>query len=58
MLKNQLLLRSGLENQRKLVEAFDAAQQFGAVHKINCDRRLFSPREIEETVLDVLWRWL
>ena len=58
MLKNQLLLRSGFENQRKFVEAFDAAQEFGAVDKINRDRRLFSPREIEETVLDVLWRWL
>ena len=58
VLKNQLLLRAGFQNQRKLIKALDAAQQFGAVHKINRDCYLLSPREIEEAVLDVLWCWL
>lgn len=56
MLEDQLLLCARLENQGKLIETLDAAQQFGSVHKINRDRRLFSPGEIEETVLYVLRR--
>jgi len=58
MLKKQLLLRAGFQNYREFIEALDAAQQFGSVHKINRDRSLLSPCEIEEAVLYVLWRWL
>ena len=58
MLEDQLLLRSRFHDQRKLVEALDAAQQLGAIHQINGDRSLLAPREIEESVLNVLWRRL
>jgi hypothetical protein len=56
--ENQLFLRAGLHNQRKLVKALDASQKLGAVHQIDRDRYFFAPREIEESVLNVLWRWL
>ena len=58
MLENQLLLRSRFHDQRKLVEALDAAQQLGAIHQINGNRDLLAPREIEKSVLNVLWRRL
>ena len=58
MLENQLLLRSRFHYQRKLVEALNAAQQLGAIHEINRDRSLLAPREIEKSVLNVLWRRL
>ena len=56
--ENQLLLRACFHDQRKLVKALDAPQQFGTVHQIDRDRYFFPPREIEEAVLNVLWRWL
>ncbi len=55
MLKNQLLLRARFHNQRKLVEALDATQQLGSVDEINRDGSLLAPREIEKSVLNVLW---
>ncbi len=58
MLEDQLLLRSRFHDQRKLVEALDAAQQLGSIHEINCDRSLLATREIEKSVLNVLWRRL
>ena len=58
MLENQLLLRSRFHDQRKLVEALDAAQKLSAIHQINRDRSLLAPREIEKSVLNVLWRRL
>jgi len=58
MLENQLVLRAGFHNQGKPIEALDAAEKFGPVHQINRDRRLFPPREIKETVLNVLQRRL
>lgn len=58
MLENQLLAGAGFHNQGKLIEALDATQKLCPVHKINRDRRLFPPREIKETVLDVLQRRL
>jgi len=32
--ENQLFLCAGFHNQGKLIEAFDAAQEFGAVHQV------------------------
>ena len=58
MLENQLLLRSRFHDQRKLVEALNAAEQLGSIHQINRDRGLLAPREIEKSVLNVLWRRL
>ncbi|MDX6406474.1 MAG: hypothetical protein QOH70_3929 [Blastocatellia bacterium] len=58
MFENQLLLRARFHNQRKLVKALNSPQQFRAVDQIDRDRDLFPPREIEETVLNILWRWL
>ena len=55
MLENQLLLRAGFQQQRKLVEALDTAEQLGAVDEIDRDGRLLAPREIQKTILDVLW---
>ncbi len=58
MLENQLFLRAGFQKQRELVEALNAAKQFRAIDKINCDGGFLSPREIKKTILNVLWRWL
>ena len=58
MLENQLLLRSRFHDQRKLVEALNAAEQLGSIHQINRDRSLLPPREIEKSVLNILWRRL
>ena len=55
VLENQLILRAGFEQQRKLVEALDAPQQLRAVDQINRDRRLLAARKIQKTILDVLW---
>ena len=58
MLENQLLLCSRFEQQRKLVETLDSAEQLGAIHKINGYGRLLAPCEIQKTILYVLWRLL
>ena len=55
VLENQLILRAGFQQQRKLVEALDAAEQLCAIHKINRHRGLLSPGEIQKTILNVLW---
>jgi len=55
VLEDQLIVGAGFQNQRELVKALDPAQQFGAVDQINCDRRFLATREIEKTILDVLW---
>ena len=58
MLEDQLFLRTRFHDQRKLVEALNAAQELGAIHQINRDRSLLAPREIEKSVLNILWRRL
>lgn len=55
VLENQLFLRSGFHNQGKLVEAFDAAQQLRSIHQIESYGSLLAPREIEKSILNVLW---
>lgn len=52
--ENQLILRSGFQNQREFVKALDSAQQLRAVHQINRHGRLFTPGEIQKTILNVL----
>ena len=52
--ENQLILRVCFQDQRKLVKALDAAQEFGAIHQVDRDLNFFPPREIEEAVLNVL----
>ena len=58
MLEDQLLLRARFHDQRKLVEALNAAQELGAIHQVNRDRSFLAPREIEKSILNVLWRRL
>jgi hypothetical protein len=53
--ENQLILRAGLEQQREFVETFNAAQQLGAIDKINCYSSLLAPRQIQKTILNILW---
>lgn len=55
MLENQLIVRAGFQEQRKLVKAFYPAKQLGAIDQIDCDRRFLSPGEIEKAILNVLW---
>jgi len=55
MLEDQLIVGSGFQNQREFVKALDPAQQLGAVDQIDCYRRFLATREIEKTILDVLW---
>ena len=38
MFEDELLLLSGFQNNRILVEATDAARQFDAADEINCDQ--------------------
>ena len=52
--ENQLIVRVCFQDQRKLVKALDAAQEFGAIHQVDRDLNFFPPREIEEAVLNVL----
>ena len=55
VLEDQLLLRAGFKQQRKLVETLNASQQLGAVDEINRQRRLLAAREIQKTILNILW---
>ena len=55
MFENQLILRAGFQQQRKLIEALDATQQFRAVDEIDCHSGLLAAREIQKTILNVLW---
>ena len=58
MFEDQDLGAADIEEHGKFVKALDASQEFRAVHQVDRDRDLFPAREIEETVLNVLWRWL
>ena len=58
VLENQLLLRGGLHDQRKLIKALNAAQELRAIHQIDGHRDLFPAGEIEKAVLNILWRLL
>jgi hypothetical protein len=53
--ENQLVLRAGLQQQREFVEALNAAQQLGAIDEVNCYGSLLAPRQIQKTILDILW---
>jgi len=55
VLEDQLIVGAGFQNQREFVEALYPAQQLGAVDQINCHRRFLATREIEKTILDILW---
>ena len=55
MLEDQLIVGAGFENQREFVKALYPAHQLGAVNQVNCDRCFLATREIEKTILDVLW---
>ena len=58
VLEDQLILRARFEQQRKLVEALNSAQQLRAVDEINRHRGFLAARKIQKTILDVLWRLL
>ena len=55
MFENKLILRAGFQQQRKLVEALDATQQFRAVDQIDRHGGFLAAREIQKTILNVLW---
>ena len=57
MLENQLLLVTGFEHKRILVETLDPTGKFDTAQEVDGDQSLFLARIIEKTVLDVL-RWL
>ena len=52
--EDQLFLRSGFKQNRKLVKASDPARQFSAIQKINNHGSLFSADSIEKCVLNIL----
>ena len=54
MLKDQLLLGAGFQNQRELVEALDATQQLRAIDEVDGYGELLAAREIEKSILDIL----
>lgn len=58
VLKNELVLRAGLEQQREFVKALDASQQLRAVHEVNCHGGFLSAGEVQKTILNVLWYYL
>lgn len=58
VLKNQLLVGTGFEQDRKLVETANAAGQLGAVNQENNDRGSFAAQVIEKPILNVLRRRL
>ena len=55
MLEDQLIVGAGFQNQGKFVKALYPAQKLRAVNQINCYGRFLATREIEKTILDVLW---
>ena len=55
MFENQLIVGAGFQNQREFIKALNPAQQLGAVDQINRYRRFLATREIEKTILNVLW---
>ena len=57
MLENQLLLVTGFEHKRILVEALDSAGEFDTAQEIDRNQSLFLARIVQKAVLDVL-RWL
>ena len=56
MFENQLLLRTRFYNHGELVEALYSPQELGAVDQVDGHGGLLSAREIEKSVLNVLWR--
>ena len=58
MFEDQLLLRSGLKQDGKLVEAADAAGKLGAVYQIDYYSGFFPADRVEKRILNVLWSCL
>ena len=57
MFENQLILRSGFQQNGKLVETSNAAGKLRAVHEIDHHRRLFTANRVKKRVLNILRRW-
>jgi hypothetical protein len=53
--EDQLFLRTGFEQDRKLVEASDSARQFRAIQQVNDYGRLLTSHRVEKGVLNILW---
>src|SRR5262249_20078907 len=58
MFKDQLFLGAAFQEKRKLVKAFDPADQFRDVNKVNCHGSFLAPGQIKKTILDILRCWL
>ena len=54
VLKDELFLRSGFKEYRKLIETSNTARQFRAVEKIDDHRGLLSAHRVEKSVLNIL----
>jgi len=52
--EDQLFLRPGLEQDRKLIETPDTARQLGAIQEVNDHRSLLTAHRVEKGVLNVL----
>ena len=52
--ENELFLRAGFEQDRKLIETPDAPGEFGAVQKIDHHRRFLATYSVEKGVLNIL----
>ena len=55
MLEDQLLLRSGFQEDGKLVETSNPSSQLCTIQQIDYDRSLLTSDRIEESVLYILW---
>ena len=53
--EDQLFLRSGLEQDGKLIKTSDAAGQLGPVEEVHDHRCLLTANRVEKSVLNVLW---
>lgn len=54
MLKDELILVVGLEDNGVFVKAFDAPGQFCSTHQVNCGCKFVLSKVVEKHVLDVM----
>ncbi|HKU72993.1 MAG TPA: hypothetical protein VJR02_03700, partial [Pyrinomonadaceae bacterium] len=55
MLEDELFLRAGFQQDRKLIKAADSARQFGPIQEVYDHGSFLTPNRVKKSVLDVLW---
>ena len=55
MFEDQLILGARFQQQREFVEALDTPEQLGAIDQIDRHRCFLAARQVQKTILDVLW---